>query len=419
MRRLLRVPIFLGMNLVELSLAAVAVSMPFGNNLNSRAILVFCFVAFLCNNLKEKLLYLKANKKTWAIPLVYYLLAAASHFWDESPHKSFSYLETSASLLVFPIILTCLGPLNRESIKRIIVIFAITNILAALYCTWQAYLEYKATDYINVFYYHHISKHIGISAIYFSTYCVFSIVALYYYTFMQKSRVLAQVFTFLGILILTAFTILLSSKMFIFLLYISGIGICMYSFFKFRQNRLRPLIIGTLLIAIPILMLRLPYVYARITETHPKQYVGTEDDQNGFAVRGLLWEKSWKLIKKRPLLGWGYYAGLDELRNEYHQAGFEEGVKQNYNSHNQYLYTWLCFGIPGIILLLGFLLQFLFTVFKKREFLGVYLILLFMMAMMTDCMLEIQKGIVFLMFFGGLFVFNAFPSGGKNSPTNS
>ena len=419
MRRLLTTPFVIGMNFVELSLAAVAVTLPFGNNLNSRAILAFCLIAFLSNNLKEKLSYLKANTKSWIFPLAYYLFAAISHYWDESPHKSLSYLETSASLLVFPIILTCLGPLNRESIKRIIVIFAITNILAALYCTWQAYLEYKATDYINVFFYHHISKHINISAIYFSTYCVFSIVALYYYCFIQESRILAKVFAFLGILILTAFTILLSSKMFIFLLYISGIGICLYSFLKFRQNRLRPLIIGVLLIVIPILMLRLPYVYARITETHPKQYVGIEDDQNGFAVRGLLWEKSWKLIKERPLLGWGYYAGLDELRNEYRKAGFEEGVKQNYNSHNQYLYTWLSFGIPGLILLLTFLLQFLLATYKKREFLGVYIILLFMMAMLTDCMLEIQKGIVFLMFFGGLFVFNAFPSGSKNSSINS
>jgi O-antigen ligase len=125
-------------------------------------------------------------------------------------------------------------------------------------------------------------------------------------------------------------------------------------------------------------------------------------------VRGLLWDKSWKLIKQNPLIGWGYYSAHDHLRNEYTLSGFEEGVKQNYNSHNQYLFSWLCFGIAGLVLLVAFNLQFLLICFRKKEFLGVYIMLLFIMAMMTDCMLEIQKGIVFLMMFGGIFVFNAY-----------
>jgi len=415
MNQLLKRPLILGMDLVELALALVAITMPFGNNLNSYAIVFFSFVAILRTSFKEKANYLSHNKLSWILPVAYFVLIGLSYLWDKSPQKSFKYLETGASLFVFPLVLGSMGQVRRESLKKILLVFVLTNMVAAFYCLWKAYLGYQETHYFPHFFYHYLSRHIDISAIYFSSYCVFSVAILYYYYFIEKSNIVAQVLAFIGIMVMTMFTILLSSKMFIFILYITGLGICMYSFFKIRHNRWRPLVIALLLLAMPILLLRLPYVYSRITETQLKQYGGVQDDQNGFAVRRLLWEESWKLIKEHPFTGMGYYYAHDNLREQYREAGFDEGVKLNYNSHNQYLFTWLCYGIVGILLLLSFLLQFLLTAYRKKEFLGVYIMLMLMVSMLTDCMLEIQKGIVLLMLFAGVFVFNVGSSKTKDA----
>jgi O-antigen ligase len=130
------------------------------------------------------------------------------------------------------------------------------------------------------------------------------------------------------------------------------------------------------------------------------------DDQNGLAVRGVLWKSSVNLILQKPLPGWGHSGGEQALRSQLSAAGFEEGARKNYNSHNQYLFSWLCFGLPGIALFLGFLLTYLVVFIKKRQFLGIYLAGSFIVANVTECLLETQKGIVFYLFFSTLVIFH-------------
>lgn len=109
------------------------------------------------------------------------------------------------------------------------------------------------------------------------------------------------------------FVVILSSKTMIFLLYISALVFTVYSFYYFK-SKWGALIMSVLLVAMPVLLVKFPYVNARVRDTQIKEYSGTGDDQNGLAVRGVLWESSWNLIHLRPVLGWGHYGARDALQ---------------------------------------------------------------------------------------------------------
>ena len=161
-----------------------------------------------------------------------------------------------------------------------------------------------------------------------------------------------------------------------------------------------------LLIAIPFLLVKFPYIAARVRDTQVKEYTGAADNQNGIAVRGVLWESTWHLVKEKPVAGWGHFSAGDALQEEYLKNGFADGVKERLNSHNQYLYTWLCYGVIGLAALSLFLSQLLIAFFQGKQFLGICLVLMFIIANITECMLEMHNGIVFFLFFSSLIVFH-------------
>jgi O-antigen ligase len=397
------------MNTLETTLLLAVITMPFDYLWNSYAIVLFAAAALLSNGIDSKLERLRARPFFWIFPLSYFVWMTISLIWDRAgaqPVSILKYLEGSVSWFVFPVLFITIDRINPRSLRKILFAFVATNLLASCYCLWQAYLEYKATNYINVFFYHHLSKHIGISAVYFSMYCVFSIYILFFYfLFKRKSG-----WIWLGCLLatgcLTFFVVILSSKTMIFLLYISALIFTVYSFHYFR-SKWGALVMSVLLVAMPVLLIKFPYVNARVRELQIKEYSGPGDDQNGLAVRGLLWKSSWELIGLRPVFGWGHYSAQHALRKKYLEMGFEEGARENFNSHNQYLYSWLCYGLIGLGIFLVYAGSLLSFFLRNRNLLGICLLLLFILANITECMLEVQKGIVFFFLFGNLFLFHA------------
>lgn len=398
-----------GMNTLELTLLLAVVTMPFGYLWNSYAIDLFAAAALLSSSPVKKITQLRKQAFFWILPLSYFVWIAVSLVWDKGslvPADAVKGLEGSVSWFVFPVLFATIDRIDSQSIKKILLAFVVTNLGGSFYCLWKAYLEYKSTDYINVFFYHHLSMHIGISAIYFSMYCVFSIYILFFYFLFNKQTFRAKLVCLAATGYLTVFVVILSSKTMIFLLYLSALAFTVYCFYYFR-SKWGALILSVLLIAIPVLLIKFPYVNARVSETQIKEYSGSIDDQNGLAVRGVLWGSSWDLMGSRPLLGWGRHGAQGALDNKYRQQGFSVGVNKNYNSHNQYLYTWLCYGLVGLSIFMAYAGSLLTYFSRHRNFLGICLLSLFILANITECMLEVQKGIVFFFLFGNLFLFHS------------
>jgi O-antigen ligase len=394
---------------MDISLILVALTMPFSNHLNSYAIVIFCLLAFFSNPFDQKIKFINREWLFWLLPSIYCIGVIIHFLFDEGKGKTTILLETNASLIAIPVIMGSMRKLREKSIKIIMLSFVIANVVAGLYCLFEAYLAYKDSDNnINLFFYHHLSEQIGINAIYFSMYCLFSILILLYYYFFMATRTISKILASIVIAYLTFFVILLSSKMFIFLLYLFGLAVIGYSLIHFRKLSRGTIFILLLCIAIPVLLSKIPYSKSRIEYTQVKKYQGVEDNNNGLAVRGVLWESSWDLIKQdHKWTGWGHFAAQESLRRLYLLAGFQDGAERNDNSHNQYLYTWLCYGLIGILILLIFLFRFLWIVIQRKIFLGIFLAIMFIVANITECMFEAQKGIAFFLFFSSLFVFHS------------
>ncbi len=395
-----------GMNILEMTLLLAVVTMPLNFLLNSYSIVLFAVTTLLIESPAKKISRLRTNVFYWILPLTYFAWMAISLIWDEgrtSSAHSAQDLESSISWFVFPVLFATIERIDPQSVKKILLAFVASNLGASLYCLWKAYLEYKSTNYINVFFYYHLSTHINISAIYFSMYCVFSVYILCYYFLFKKQSFWVRMVCLAITGYLMFFIVILSAKTMIFLLYISALIFTVYSFYYFR-SKWGTLVFSVLLVAMPVLLIKFPYVNARLRDTQIKEYSGTTDDQNGLAVRGVLWESSWDLIREQPVFGWGRYGAQNELQKKYLQLGFKEGAKEHYNSHNQYLYTWLCYGLVGLSILLVYAGSLLSFFLRNKNFIGICLVLLFILANITECMMEVQKGIVFFFLFGNLLL---------------
>jgi O-antigen ligase len=220
---------------------------------------------------------------------------------------------------------------------------------------------------------------------------------------------LALIVTFFLII----FTILLASKMLLAILFASLFIVTIYSFVYMKKLRGRLVFLIIFLAAIPAVLLQFPYVRARIDETKLLEYRTAADRFNGLAVRGTLWKASWKLIRERPIIGYGHYAAQKALEVEYQKAGLKEAVKERFNSHNQYLYTWCNYGIIGLLLVTGYLVLFLTRAVREKHMLAIIFGSIFLIANLTECMLQVQKGIVFYMLFSSLFLFHVFETANK------
>jgi O-antigen ligase len=397
-----------GMNTLDMTLLFAVMTMPFNYLWNSYPIVLFVAASVLSTSTTVKLERLRQRAFFWILPLTYFVWMTISLLWDTGDFSFISSvkdLERSVSWVVFPLLFATIDNIDPKSIRKILLAFVVSNLFASFYCLWEAYLDYKSTNYINVFFYHRLSEHINISAIYFSLYCVFCIYILLYYFIFKKQEVWIRLACLAATGYLTFFVIVLSSKTMIFLLYISALFFAVYSFYYFR-SKWGTLIFSVLLVAMPVLLIKFPYVNSRVRDTHIKEYSGSIDNQNGLAVRGVLWESAWDLIRERPMLGWGHNGAQVLLQKKYLQSGFSVGVKENYNSHDQYLYTWLCYGLLALTILLIYAGNLLFFFSREGNFLGICMMLLFIFANVTECMLEVQKGIVFFFLFGNLFLFH-------------
>ena len=122
---------------------------------------------------------------------------------------------------------------------------------------------------------------------------------------------------------------------------------------------------------------------------------------NSVNLRLLEWQASWNIIKKSWITGVGTGDGQDALEGYY--ASFNASTRNmDFDSHNQYMQTFIELGMMGFISLL---FCFFLPAFRPGySMLQISFILLFSLMCLTESMLARQKGIVFFTLFQSLFL---------------
>lgn len=396
---------FFGFELYVLSFFLVVFSIPWSNNFNSRAIILFCLITALTPSFDDKKERLKSNL-LWLCFLAFFVLTAASLLWDDQPISSLKPLEKYVGFLFLPVFITAMPKLPERAIKTTLLVFVSSTLIVLLICFVKSAKEYTESGDYRVFHYHYLSQQMDLNAIYLALYCCFSIVILSYYFFIvpESKKVSSKVVALLLCFVLAASIILLSAKMVIAILALVVVSMLLY--IGFLKKRL---IISSFLMLIicatgVIMINQIHYIKWRIGVTEIKKYNGPDDNQNGLAVRQIIWESTVELIKEKPLLGFGIQSASKELVEKYREKNFQLGIAQEYNAHNTYLQTGLHCGILGIAVLLFLLAALIRYAFLQRSFFIFFFLLLIIPQSITESMFEVQKGIIFFVVFTSLFV---------------
>ncbi len=109
--------------------------------------------------------------------------------------------------------------------------------------------------------------------------------------------------------------------------------------------------------------------------------------------RLLAWKASVMLIEKAPLMGYGTGDGNDVLFKKYKELGYFHNHKNRYNSHNQFLQTYLQIGFIGCGILVSIFVLLCLRMRRSRNEFSVFLILF--VSLLFESMLVRFNGIVF------------------------
>lgn len=345
--------------------------------------------------------------KTWSIELLFFLLffllQLVGIFWSESLLSSYSVTERKLPILIVPFIFLAYQDLvyRYGAFIKIGFLLSCTFLLALSFSL--SFLNYHGLEYYKIFFYHDLANQVGLSALYFSLFLVFcSALAI---DLLLKGYLNRIIYYFL-IMIVSVGIIMLASRIAL----ISWLLLLLLSFcFFWNKPEFRyvvyPFFLAVIIGALAIFFV--PLLNERVKEAfnHHNNYT-FEKVGGGTSFRLEKWKSAWKLIKRSPLIGYGTGDVQDQLNLQYQLDNHPQ--LYNYDVHNQYLQTTLAQGLIGLFALV--LLLFAPLLVGNHSFLSYSFILIFCVCIITESMLEVQKGVLFFAFFSSYLVFERIPN---------
>jgi len=286
-------------------------------------------------------------------------------------------------------------------------------ITASFICLIGAGLTFLHDPYPGYLFYHHLAGQIGISALYLSLLVVVAILhCLFLFLNMEKSRYRSYLIFSVFFLSAMAFMLICRSSLIALFLTI------LFTAFYYRKAPGIRILNKFFLIAVFTGIaagITVPIIRDRILEAinYRNQYT-LEKAGGGTSFRKAKWEACIKLLKENWLRGYGTGDIQNQLNNQYLKDKHPQIL--NFNAHNQYFQTWLGLGITGLLLLLVCLVSPL-SFGEFRVFHHIAIVLIFSVCIITESMLQTQKGVFFFAFLFSLLA-GHFPSySGKRNST--
>ena len=375
--------------------------------LNSWALVLFSISAFI-EAVHSGAIKKIFSSRWWMLSFLFFLWLALTYFWDSSGGYSIKELERYALFLIIPAIMAAIPRIPAKKVIWTCLAFVLSTTIVTIICLIKSLLEYRLTGDYRVFYYHYLSQQMGISAIYLSDYCVAAITWLLYFAFVyQGTQPVKKGLAIVSSIYLSFIVFLLSSKMVIFILFVLLVYFVLYIGFLKKKIWISVVIILSVLIAGLVALRQLPYLRWRMSVTKIEKYSGGKDDQNGLAIRSVMWTSAMELIHQRPIGGYGIRGANIELQKKYNEKNFEIGLAEKFNCHNQYLETTLKSGIIGLLIFLSILISALITGIRQKNFLLAVLVIHYLCTSVVESTIEVQRGLAFFFFFISLFYYHS------------
>ncbi|MGB0522247.1 MAG: O-antigen ligase family protein [Flammeovirgaceae bacterium] len=319
-------------------------------------------------------------------------------------------IEQKISYVVFPLIIFSSSILSKVQLNRVFGLFSLGWFLLSLASLYFVFLQNQEiygslrSESFWLFSHHNLTKPIGKSAIPTALHIGFCMLWLFKELLFNWKR-LSTIWRYAYVSLLVYFIgyqVLLASRT-IF----TSVVIIMYLvtiLWFVQQKKIRQALVIAILL--PILFLASIYshntTWARFTDVLKFGQPMENTRFGGYQLRVEMWKSAWQIIKENPVLGVGTGDAWDVIINVHKQRNFEEGYKNRYHTHNQYIQDLMTLGILGLLILLAnLLIPFILAIRHKHYFYGMFLLFI-ALACTTDITLGFYKGVFFFSFINAL-----------------
>lgn len=340
-----------------------------------------------------------------------FLAYTISLSYTENTTHAFKALETSSSMMFFPIIFILFSQ-NNDSIKRLFkneIIFKIVFVCSSLLLSFLLLIStlkfgniFTEKIDINKFYYSLNTNFYWMEdhPIYLSIYLATSIIIIVSLSLSVKLWIKFLLF-FVGLFQLFII-IFLARKGVIMALMITLVLFCVFMIKKHTQLILFFVLTAGFFSLItvkysPETIKRFKEVFDTKSYNQIKSYSSTSQRQG-------IYKCSWEKINESWLVGYGIGDTQNELIGCYKKRSNILAAGE-FNSHNQFLSVLLHVGVLGFFLFLTPLIINLKLFYLKRDYFAFCLVCMYLLIMLTENILERQNGVILFSFILNFYSF--------------
>ena len=345
--------------------------------------------------------------KKLLISIGFFLILVLSTAYSSDISYALKKLETGSSLVVFPLLFyITAGDRNifsDNTIRTLKLTFIISLVLFLISTFTYFYFTEPFFSFKNTL--EHYTNLVDIRISKYSTHPIYlsiyiGIAIIFSFTLFKENKPKTKYFIFFALPLLIAFTAILNKKGPIISLAVIGLFFIIKNKFNFKKIvYITPLF--TLLVGLIVFIPR----YENENKFEELLEIGNNKNSSS-GLRLQIYGCALQKIAKAPICGYGWGDVKTALRNCYAGKNSEELLKNNYNSHNQYLSILLSIGILGFIAFVYYLF-YIFKVSRQRNSqLLFFLTLYFCLNMLTENILEREDGVIVIAFFLNLFLFS-------------
>lgn len=336
--------------------------------------------------------------------LIYFFLTPTA-----SLHAWWKYTERSLAIFIVPFI--AYGLMNaypqglRKNLSWYVIPLCLQALLGAVLCWYHGFSN--AVDF-RIYFETIIGKHPTYMGMHLAM--VLSILLIHgKAACFQKKEI-----TMFVSLITGAVLILLASKI---IWVVVALILLVYLLYQLKRKQKQALLIFGIGMLLLVVAWFIPYTQYRMQELVVMFQTNTEQSGlNTVSLRKVLLQIDYNILQTYGLWGIGPVQLQAEINKQLLFYASATGISiGSYNSHNEYLNQWLCFGIPGLLVFLSTLFLYWKKAIQHQNLLFILVLVIVCVTMLTENMLTRQHGVVFYALWLGLFYFESkWPS--KNYP---
>ncbi len=342
--------------------------------------------------------YSKWGRVAISLLIVLYSLYCFSMLYTNDVAEGFSILSHKLPMLIIPVYFL-VGGLQFLTRKRLLCLgfcFAAGCTTLSIYFIFSRLwmIVFNDASARILFYTHEIVPHHTYSAMYF----LLSMTFLYLIERQYGARMTAgtKALLWVSVAFLLIITVLIQSRSGVLCL----VMLCIYALYDIvfgRKKRILGLILaGIAAGGILASSLLLDDKLNRLNATVKEIASGSTED-----TRFEIWSNACQVIRQNPIFGVGIGDRMADLEaNHRVQFHYSDTPWHPFNPHNQFLDTWVCVGISGLLTLVSLFLLPLLLAWRSKPRNSLLLVFVFITAVaaLVESVLERQMGVIFFCF---------------------